>query len=287
LSLSSEKILRLNDLEFVWDAYEDDWKLGLSKLKKFKNRTGHCLVPHRFKEDGFKLGNWVGNKRRDLKKNILSEMKIESLNALGFYWNPNQEQWIKGFEKLQQFFTREQHCLVKRGHFEGKFNLASWVSNQRSRKDNLTLEQINKLEELGFVWDGHETAWENGLGKLKQFYEREGHCLVVRGHKEDNYKLDIWVTTQRSKKDNLSSERIKRLDALGFSWDPLTEQWEEGLNKLKQFYKREGNCLVPAKHIEDGYKLGLWVSGQRSKKDNLSSERIKRLDALGFVWKRR
>jgi hypothetical protein len=64
----------------------------------------------------------------------------------------------------------------------------------------------------------------------------------------------------------------------------LTEQWEQGFSKLLQFHKREGNCLVKFKHIEDGYRLGGWVDKQRQRKDSLSSERIKRLDALGFVW---
>ena len=39
------------------------------------------------------------------------------------------------------------------------------------------------------------------------------------------------------------------------------------------------------KNKEGDFKLYNWLSNQRSNKDKLTPERIKRLDALGFVWK--
>ncbi|MDC0913648.1 helicase associated domain-containing protein, partial [Paracoccaceae bacterium] len=136
----------------------------------------------------------------------------------------------------------------------------------------------------GFSWDPLTEQWEEGLNKLKQFYKREGHCLVVKTYKEDGYKLGQWVNSLRTKRDILNPEQIEKLDLLGFVWSVHQEAWEEGFNKLLQFHEREGNCLVPAKHIEDGYKLGTWVGKQRDRKDKLSENRIKKLDALGFVW---
>ena len=103
--------------------------------------------------------------------------------------------------------------------------------------------------------------------------------------KEDDFNLGPWVSTQRANKDTLTPERIERLNALGFVWDPLTEQWEEGFSKLQQFKERERHCRVPQEHKEGDFTLGSWVGTQRSRKDKLTPERIKRLDALGFVWK--
>ena len=37
-------------------------------------------------EVGFKLGNWVGNKRRGKKEGKLSKERIAQLDALGFVW---------------------------------------------------------------------------------------------------------------------------------------------------------------------------------------------------------
>ncbi len=88
----------------------------------------------------------------------------------------------------------------------------------------------------------------------------------------------------RENKDTLTPERLERLDALGFVWDPHTEQWEEGFSKLQQFKEREGHCRVPQGHKEGDF--GSWKLGWNSEtnKDKLTPERLERLDALGFVW---
>jgi hypothetical protein len=54
---------------------------------------------------------------------------------------------------------------------------------------------------------------------------------------------------------------------------------------MTEIKAREGHCLVPQDHPpEDGYKnLGTWVHTQRKGKD-MTPERKKRLDEIGFVW---
>ena len=42
--------------------------------------------------------------------------------------------------------------------------------------------------------------------------------------------------------------------------------------------------MVPTGHIEDGFKLGQWVSVLRRRKDKLKSSQIKQLESLQFVW---
>ena len=101
--------------------------------------------------------------------------------------------------------------------------------------------------------------------------------------------MGVWADTQRQnlKKNKLSEERKERLEALGFVWDQLAAQWEEGFRELSAYHQEHGNCDVSQSHITDtGFKLGLWVSNQRQflKKNKLSEERKERLEALGFVW---
>jgi hypothetical protein len=102
--------------------------------------------------------------------------------------------------------------------------------------------------------------------------------------KLDGFNLGKWVGVQRTNKDSLSPERRQRLDDIGFVWDVLTEQWEEGFSKLLQFKEAEGHCRVPATFKLDGFNLGKWVGVQRTNKDSLSPERRQRLDYIGFVW---
>ena len=90
---------------------------------------------------------------------------------------------------------------------------------------------------------------------------------------------------QRRTRDAMPPDRRQRLDALGFVWDPLAAQWEEGVGSLERYRQREGNCRVPQRHREQGYRLGLWVHNQRKAQDTITPDRRQRLDALGFVWK--
>ena len=83
----------------------------------------------------------------------------------------------------------------------------------------------------------------------------------------------------------MPAERRKRLDAIGFVWDPLEEAWEEGFAALKKFKAREGHCLVPEAHVEGTFKLGtVGRVTSADPRDTMSAERRQRLDAIGFVW---
>ena len=43
--------------------------------------------------------------------------------------------------------------MVPSNHKEGEYKLGQWVYRQRSSKDKLTLERINRLDALGLLWD--------------------------------------------------------------------------------------------------------------------------------------
>lgn len=74
----------------------------------------------------------------------------------------------------------------------------------------------------------------------------------------------------------------------------LKDSWDLWIKALKQYKAREGDCLVPIKHVEileDGSKLrlGNWVRQVRQSKKGkqiytLTPEKINQLNDLGFVW---
>ena len=123
----------------------------------------------------------------------------------------------------------------------------------------------------------HTERWEQGFAALSKFRRRKGHCRPLRDHLEGKFKLGQWVITQRYLKDDLSVERKKRLDAIGFVWNRRDDRWEQGFAALFTFMRREGHCRVPMRHHEGNFKLGDWVSTQRRNRSELPALRKRRL----------
>ena len=130
-------------------------------------------------------------------------MRIPNAANTGIVWKVQQSassNWEEGFRDLTIYREREGHCRVPIGHLENDFQLGSWVSNQRRRKDTMSVEQRQRLDELGFIWKiqkSESSDWEEAHRCLAIYKQREGHCRVPRTHLEDGFRLGVWVTTAR------------------------------------------------------------------------------------------
>jgi superfamily II DNA or RNA helicase len=262
------------------------WDENFGRLCEFRVRQGHARVPCDFKtKDGYKLGAWVSKQRAN--KIRLSADRIQRLDSVGFVWDPFYDLWEEGFLALETFVAKEGHARVPQSYqAQNGYKLGTWVGSQRAVKDKLSADRVRKLDRLGFVWDVLTDKWEEHFASLQAFIAAEGHARVPRDFEtKDGYKLGTWVNKQRAKKDNLSADRIQRLDSVGFVWDPFYDLWEEGFSALEAFVAKEGHARVPRDFkTKDGYKLGVWVNSQRARKVLLSADRIQRLDSVGFVW---
>lgn len=262
----------------------NSWDEWIGRLTHYRNCEGHCRVPALYVENGYRLGGWVQAQRQ--KKSALSEDRIERLNQLDFIWDPFDADWEAGFSALLTYKQREGNSRVPQDHLENSYRLGVWVHAQRQNKSSLSEDRINRLNELGFIWDPYTADWESGFNALVNYYEREQKFEMPSGHLENGYRLHSWVSKQRAKKSELSEGRLSRLNEIGFVWTPKADKWEIGYSALLKFKERVGHCEVPIDHLEDGYQLGRMVVKQRSKKNELSEDRLKKLDELGFVWDR-
>ena len=191
--------------------------------------------------------------------------------------------WEFWFGLLKMYKEEFGDCLVTSEPYRN-YTLENWVKNQRRRCGQLTLEKINRLKGLGFVWSAREHLWEEGFKYLSAYREEFGDCLVIGDKKINGYGLGIWVGTQRIQKDKLTPEKRSRLSDLGFVWSVRDHDWQVGLKQLKAHKEEFGHLLVKQGVIYLNHNLGRWVANQRVYENNLTSEQKKLLNDLGFVW---
>jgi len=287
-----EDFARAFDVRLVLQSTAS-WESRLGLLERFVEREGHALVPKRYVEDGFQLGQWATVQRRLYAQGELSHERQCRLEQVpGWIWDPLAEQWERGIALLNQFAEREGHSQVSHRHREEEFNLGWWVMTQRTahEKGKLGPERVSRLQEVPrWTWSVHETSWEEGIASLKQFVGRAGHALVPKRHLEGGFRLGRWVVRQRaaSVEGKLDAQRQRRLEEMrGWTWDTREASWEEHFALLKQFVDREGHARVPKARVK-GNKLGSWVANQRTdyKKGELDPERQRRLEEMrGWTW---
>ncbi len=86
----------------------------------------------------------------------------------------------------------------------------------------------------------------------------------------------------------LYADRIGRLEELpNWTWNTITELWEDRVGRLLRYTEREGHTRVPKELVEDGDRLGGWVYGQRAacSKGKLDADGIHRLEEVpGWTW---
>ena len=147
----------------------------LTQCQAFKDEFGHCKIPTTSKYDK-SLGIWVQEMRRNFKLQMttgkarrpISPEQIAQLDALGFHWGfkpaagapQSDDMWETSFEQARQY--QEEH-----GNFDIPADyhdtfLAEWVCAQRDQKKrrdskmkcNINKQRIQKLDDIGFNWDG-------------------------------------------------------------------------------------------------------------------------------------
>lgn len=285
-----EEALERTEYGEIWDVLqaltEHDEVLAdiIREIREDKGRTGGY--------DGSRLGEKVEVLGAELSltelRQSIATLVVEKLGTT----------WDEMFGKLIRYREETGDCNVP-ARWPDDPQLGAWVPNQRIayRHDKLSSERIQRLEEIGLVWDRNEARWEENFKKLLVYREEKGDCNVPRPWPDDP-PLARWVNYQRNayRHDKLSSERIRRLAEIDFVSDlhSLTTlraaeaRWEENFENLLVYREEKGDCNVPDNWSDDPL-LVRWVGEQRRDymRGKLSAKKIERLKEIGFVWDQR
>jgi hypothetical protein len=217
---------------WIWSVHEDSWQRHYERLVTFVEREGHARVPTDHVEAGLPLASWVIRHRQDHKIGRVPAERAALLEALPRWsWNVLDSRWVDHYEALRRYRAREGHALVPFAHIESSLSalpggderplrLGKWVVSQRAQRKTgkLREDRLARLDNVvGWAWNPHAEAWEQGFEELTRYVEEHGHVLVPTTHVQNGCKLGSWLMTQhyQARKGRLAADRMTRLEQAG------------------------------------------------------------------------
>ncbi|WP_406483821.1 Helicase associated domain protein [Streptomyces platensis] len=257
--MDEDRIEQLEKLGMVWSHFDVAWEEGLSAARGWAAEHGHLLAPLDAAHQGYKVGIWLKNARAAARR-------------------------------AQELEQRQAEGLP----------VDSWSGA-------LSPDRREQLEDIDPSWcPAWPVEWQRAFHLTRQHLEEIGGELptepgVVMHRGED---LGRWVKAQRLGWEKLTTvqqwmcEQVLGITPASEDEKPKprrtqADKWTANLAAARQFFEREGHLKVPRKHVEtmlseDGcelqFRLGAWVSNQRSRAATLSPERAEQLSAIGMRW---
>lgn len=229
---------QLEGLGFAWVAADVNWSKAIQLLKDFVRREGHANVPQTLQIGDVKLGIWLASKRRMKRTGKLPEAEVKELERIGVIWDPNESDWLRGFDSLTAFIERHGRFPVGTVGSSEEARLARWMVNKRQerRQGRLAQSRIEALDQVRFSWNTDDEMWQNWLVLLRDFQKSEGHCVVPVAYEFNGARLGSWLSGVRSKaaRGLLSAEKRTELQKLGVKLPAAgTKGKRHGPNQLK------------------------------------------------------
>lgn len=298
-TLSEERIRLLNEIGMLWTVREQDrWPEYFAAAEAYAREFGHLCVPNAYvSPNGVKLGKWLGTlkvqRKRGGRGRYLTQERIAALDKLGMVWDVDEFQWERKFQAAHRYYEKHGNLEVPtRYETTDGTRLGVWIQSVRRdyKSGRLDEAKVQRLEAIGMVWGIEEVRWERQYQAAKSYYQAHGNLDIPSQYETpDGLKLGQWLKRMRRdyKKDVLEKEAVKRLEAIGITWDVRDRQWEDFYGAAQRYYQEHGNLKIAPSHVTpDGVCLGTWIQRQRRwyKQGKLNNGQIKRLEGIGMVW---
>lgn len=301
--LTDEQVEKLNAIGMRWESVKDvAWEKYYAAAKAYSAEHGDLLPVVTDKAyHGVKLGRWIAQIRSYRKSGIcsayLTDERIRLLDEIGMVWDVPDYLFEKNYAALLDYYKENGNSDVPCYYVTADgLRLGTWVSNIRSRRKKigqgaeLTDEQIKRLDELDFSWNGqHRDTWDKAYLAVCAYKKKNGNLKIPVAYvTADGLALGRWLRRQIDSGEKLSAEKKKKLLALGVSFEK-TDAWEEKFALLQRYYEEHGDLKIPANYVVNGVWLARWFSEQKArlngksvgKKKTLTEEQANKLRSIG------
>lgn len=297
--LSPENIQRLEKIGMRWSATDSPAQTSYSEQVVF-------YYVRKFFPDSINRYNDIG-----VELDIYIPQSRVAIEYDGYYWHKdkadadNQKNSICREHGIQLYRLREKGCpdlnglsidiVVQSLKIDDLIIACQQLINSIYTSQRISpIPNINYYEDIAEIRELYRHAandtWDQQFEEAKNYYERNANLKVPYNYvTESGFKLGIWITNLRSAYAGYSGvginqQRINRLNSIGMIWAVPEEQWNIGYTKAVEYFDEHGHLRVPIDYTtEDGYRLGVWIRGQRKQTD-LSQEKIDQLNKIKMIW---
>ncbi|WP_411153437.1 Helicase associated domain protein [Streptomyces sp. A30] len=256
--MDEDRVEQLEKLGMVWSHFDVAWEEGLAAARGWAAENGHLLAPLDATYQGAKVGIWLKNARAAARKAAEIEQRRAEGLSVGSVAGALSEDRREQLEEIDASW-----CPAWPVEWQRAFHLTRLHLDDGGVLPTEPGDVLRQGEDLGRWVRAQRLGWDKLTG-VQQWM-----CEQVLG---------IEPATEDEK------PKPRRTQA---------DKWAANLAAAKQFYEREGHLIVPRKHVEtvlsdEGwelqFRLGAWVSNQRSRAATLPEDRREQLSAIGMRW---
>lgn len=213
------------------------WALdGMASARSFAAAYGHLAVPSEYVHDGFALGRWLVEQRRQARRHARATGGVwprgRLLAELDPWWNPPWPYpWQRRYQQARKRWQKGRLQLPSPQHGQNMDEVTAWLLRQCARHDVLQPEQQNLLAGIGITAATARAVTEaaqgparvdRGFAHARSYAAEHGHLAVAERTRHDDYPLGRWLLRQRHRVADGRTDpaRIAALDALDPHWNP-------------------------------------------------------------------
>ena len=212
-----DRMLKLTRIGFFDTTRVAIWEQHYGTLQRFVEE--YDRLPTRNESyEGFRIGSWCSEQKRQAANGNYSAYKAERLTAIGLLnQGSNILSWEQSFALLEAFLEEFGRFPAAKEQYQG-YNLGNWCDAQKflARNTEYDKDRMQKLTEIGIFSTTQDAKWEQHFALLEAFVAEYGR-LPKQKELYHGEQIGVWcaMQKQRCKKPNYPAERIRKLTEIG------------------------------------------------------------------------
>ncbi|MGV9383604.1 Helicase associated domain protein [Nonomuraea sp. NPDC003707] len=232
-SLSTQWSARMDAIGMVWDVRADGRQRLLAECRKYRKKYGNLLVPKAYvahddtdDDPPYPLGSNLYGFRSRYRAGTLDPAFAAELTALGVVWNVRDAEREQLLSDLIDYRAQHGDLDVPQNYVtpgpNGRKLGQQVVGVRRNRREGtLAQEEVDELEQLGFIWNAPEWRFKRYMKALYAYKKANKGSVDVPVKyvtpPPENLTLGRWLSQRKNRhgKGRLAPQHAEALQKAG------------------------------------------------------------------------